>query len=88
MFDCYRIQIVEERTKFADNYDLEIKKLTDALFNLKANNVPETDNDYVNQKAQLDAQIANRNLALIKFDEAIQKFDNERQDAINKMIGL
>lgn len=88
MFDCYRTQLSEERIKFADNYDVEIKKLSDALLILKANKVPETDNDYVSQKTQLDAQIANRNLALLKFDEAIQKFDNERQDAINKMIGL
>jgi hypothetical protein len=87
MFDCYRTQIIEQKNKVADNYDIEIKKLTDALFNLKANNVPETDNDYISQKTVLEAQIANRNLAVLKFDEALTKFDEEKQKAINSFIG-
>jgi hypothetical protein len=87
MFDCYRTQIIEQKDKIALNFDTEIKKLTDSLFNLKANNVPETDNDYVSQKTMLDSQIANRNLSILKFDEALTKFDEERQKAINSFIG-
>lgn len=87
MFDCFRMQITEEKNKIAEDYDLEIKKLTDALFSLKANNVPETDNDYVQQKTQLDAQIANRNVALLQLEEALKKFEAERKKAMQQMIG-
>jgi len=88
LFDCFRLKMIDEKSKFSSNYDIEIKKLSDSLFSLKANNVPETDNDYISQKAQLDAQIANRNVAVLKFDEAIRQFDEKRQESINKMIGI
>ena len=86
MFDCFRSQISEQKDQLAQNFDPEIKKLTDAIFSLKANNVPETDNDYIAQKTQLDMQIANRNLSLSKFDEALNEFDTQRQKAINDLI--
>ena len=87
MFDCFRGQIIEQKDKTSENYDSEIKKLTDALFNLKSNNVPETDNDYISQKTELDSQILNRNLTILKFDEALKKFDEEKQKALNSFIG-
>lgn len=87
MFDCYRVQIVEQRNKISGDYDLEIKKLTDSILILKSNGVPETDNDFISQKTELDAQIANRNITLLKFDEAIKMFDIEKQKALDSLIG-
>jgi hypothetical protein len=86
MFDCFRTDIQIKRQSVAAMYDPEILKLTDALKKLIANGVPQTDDDYINQKSQLDKTIAQRDSATLSFDKALEKLDEEAKKAIDKLL--
>ena len=86
MFECYRNEIQVKRQGVAAMFDPEILKLTDALKNLILNGVPETDDDYIKQKSQLDSAIAKRDIATSSFDIALTKLDEQSKIAIEKLL--
>ena len=88
MFNCYREQIIEKKNEISATFDPEITKMVDALKRLVSSGVPENDDDYINQKALLDAVIAKRNAAIEKFDLALSKIDEAAKEAIDRLINF
>lgn len=88
MFDCFREEIKTKKLSVAAMFDPEIGKLTDALKIIISNGVPETDDDYIKQKVQLDNVIAQRNTALESFDKALVQLDIEAKKAIDSLINF
>ena len=86
MFDCYKDSIMKSKSSVADNYDPQIQIMVNSLNNLKANKVPEDDNDYIALKSTLDEMIASRDKQLAKFDEAIAKLDEACKKTIDNLI--
>lgn len=88
MFECYKNELGENRSKIIAFYDPEIEKLTKSLQSLKTNGVPEDDNDFVDQKKQLDDLIQKRNESVSTLDNAITELDESAKKAIESLLNI
>ncbi|GAA3607783.1 hypothetical protein Q4Q39_10355 [Flavivirga amylovorans] len=88
MFECYKNKLSSNRKRIMDFYDPEINKLTDSLKALKAKGVPENDNDYINQKNQLDSLISKRNESVESIDKALNDLTNSSKKAIEALLNF
>jgi hypothetical protein len=88
MFECYKSGLINNRKKILGFYDPEITKLTDSLKALRTNNVPETDDDYINQKNQLDNLIAKRNESVKSIDKALNDLNESSKQAIEALLNF
>lgn len=88
MFECYKNGLIENRKKILSFYDPEIAKLTDALKALRSNNVPETDDDYIRQKNQLDNLITKRDESVGAIDKAIDDLNKSSEEAIEALLNF
>ncbi len=86
MFQCYKDDIQRNKNRVMEFYDPEISKLTSALSNLHANNVPEDDDDYQKQKSQLDEVIKKRNEAEASFNKALDDLINAEKESLENLL--
>ncbi len=88
MFECYKAELISNRKKIVAFYDPEIEKLTNSLKNLKSKDVPESDNDYISIKKQLDDMIKKREDSVSMIDRAIEDLDKSSSEAIESLLGM
>ena len=86
MFQCYKDEIAIQKSSQVNNFDIEVMKLTDAIKNLKTQGVPETDDDFITQKNQLDTVLAQRSIVVQRYDSALQNLIAKEKEAIDKLL--
>ncbi|WP_103068259.1 hypothetical protein [Aquimarina sediminis] len=86
LMNCKRKLILVKKKQLLVKYDGDITTVRNAISNLKINNVPEEDNDFVEKKNELKRLMITRNLVESQFDEALEKFDAQIKKIADSLI--
>lgn len=87
MFACFRDSLVAARADVVGQFLSQISALTGTLTALRAKGVPETDNDYVAVKKQLDDLTARLAAAVRPIDEVLAKLEQTSKTALEQFLG-
>jgi hypothetical protein len=88
MFNCFKNSIIAKRAIVSSSFDPAIEMLNQSLLNLVAQGVPQTDDDYINLKHQLNSLVTQRGKALESFDAALEKLDLDMKTSLESIINL
>jgi hypothetical protein len=87
MFACFRDTITTAKVEAASRFESQLATLTATLTNLVSRGVPDTDNDYVQTKAQLTDLLTRRDALVQSFDAALQRLSEQSATAMAQFLG-
>lgn len=85
MMNCFRDNLTERKQEIYNSFDPAINQITEALKNLKAQSVPEDDDDYIKVKANLDQLFEKRKEALAKIDKSLEELEASAKLTIDSL---
>lgn len=85
MMNCFRENLNEQKQGIYNSFDPAINQVTEALKNLKAQSVPEDDDDYIKVKTNLDQLLEKRKEALAKIDKSLEDLEASAKLTIDSL---
>jgi len=86
MFECHRNTLTAKRAEVATFFEGQLTTIVNTITSMKANNVPDADNDFIAVKNQADELIKKRDEQLRHFDEALSRLDKSAKEAIDQFM--
>ncbi|KFF24139.1 hypothetical protein [Chryseobacterium vrystaatense] len=85
MMNCFRDNLTEQKQLIYNAFDPAINQITESLKNLIAKSVPETDDDYIKVKSNLDGLFEKRKEALAKIDQSLVELEASAKLTIDSL---
>lgn len=85
MMNCFRDNLTEQKQLIYNAFDPAINQITESLKNLIARSVPETDDDYIKVKNNLDELLEKRKVAIAKIDTSLEELDASAKLTIDSL---